>query len=73
MIGLIKVATVGYISQKALRCFAKNDYADIIAFCTWCAVGIEMYNIIISIYSKITGSELFALFNSILNAIEKYS
>ena len=71
MIGLIKVATVGYISQKALKCFGKRDYADVIAFCTWCAVGLEVYNIIINIYSAITGSELFNLFNSIINAFEK--
>lgn len=61
MIELIKVATVGYISQKALRCFAKKDYADVIAFCTWCAVGIELYNIIITVYIAITKSEIFSL------------
>ncbi len=71
MISLIKVATVGYISQKALRCFSKKDYADIIAFCTWCSVGLELYNIIINIYSAIIESELFTLFNSIINILNK--
>ena len=71
MMELIKLGTAAYISQKALKCFGKRDYADIIAFCGWCAVGIELYNIIINIYSAITRSELFTLFNSILNAFEK--
>ena len=40
MMELIKLGTAAYISQKALKCFGKKDYADIIAFCGWSAVGI---------------------------------
>lgn len=61
MMELIKLSTVAYISQKALKCFGKKDYADIIAFCGWSAVGIELYNIIITICTAITKSEIFSL------------
>ena len=61
MMELIKLGTATYISQKALKCFGKKDYADIIAFCGWSAVGIELYNIIITICTAITKSEIFSL------------
>lgn len=71
MIILIKIGAVSYISQKALRCLGKKDYADIIAFCGWLCVGIQLYNFGIAIYTTITGSALFSLVESIGNIIDK--
>ena len=71
MTSLIKVGAVAYISQKALRCFGKKDYADVIAFCGWICVGIELYSLGLSIYAAITGSEIFSLVEGINNILDK--
>lgn len=48
----LKIAAIGYISQKGMRCFGKIDYADIIAFFTWCSVGGNIVRIIYNIASS---------------------
>jgi len=54
-----------------LRCFGKKDYADIISFCGCCAVGIELYGVIMSIYAAVTTSEIALLVNGVGNIIHK--
>lgn len=40
MVEIIKTCSIGLVSYKALKCFGKKDYADIIAFCTILYVGV---------------------------------
>ncbi|WP_305153826.1 hypothetical protein [uncultured Clostridium sp.] len=61
MIELIKVGAVAYIAQKALKCFGKRDFADIIAFCGWCSIGVTLIQLILNVLDGITNSEIVKL------------
>ncbi|MGL5767643.1 MAG: hypothetical protein ACRCX8_18575 [Sarcina sp.] len=38
----LRIGATGFVGQKALRCFGKKDYADVISFVTWCLVGVQL-------------------------------
>ena len=68
LIEIIKVGSVAYISQKALKSFGKKDYADIITFVGWCAIGANVMQLFIGIGEAISNSEIAKLINGINNA-----
>ena len=44
---MLQIGATGFIGQKALRCFGKRDYADVISFVTWCFIGVNVFIMII--------------------------
>lgn len=46
---ILSLGATGFIGQKALRCFGKKDYADIISFVTWCFVGVQLVIVVVGL------------------------
>lgn len=71
LIQIIKVGSVSYISQKALKSFGKKDYADVVAFVGWCGIGANVMQLFLNIGDAIANSEIVKLVNNINSAAEK--
>ena len=65
MIELLKTGVVGYICYKALKCFGKQDYADVIALLVWVYIGFLFCFQIGSWYDSFMNSELIQLIERI--------
>lgn len=67
MISIIKVGTVSFICGKALKCFGKQDYADIIYMCGWLGVGANICILFMQMYASVMGSEIVQLIQKIFS------
>ena len=65
MVELLKTGVVGYICYKALKCFGKQDYADVIALLDWVYIGFLFCFQIDSWYNSFMNSELIQLLERI--------
>ena len=65
MVELLKTGVVGYICYKALKCFGKQDYADVIALVVWIYIGVLILFQIGSWYDSFMNCELIKLFERI--------
>lgn len=64
-IEIIKIGSVAYISQKALKVIGEKDMAGIIAFCGWCGIGANICSLFILMYNSIMDSALVKLLEKI--------
>ena len=62
---LLKTGVVGYICYEALKCFGKQDYADVIALLVWVYIGFLFCFQIGSWYDSFMNSELIQLIERI--------
>lgn len=64
-ITIIKLGTVSFVCGKALKCFGKKDYADIIYMCGWLGVGTQVCMLFMEMYSAFMSSEIVQLVQKI--------
>lgn len=65
MFEVLKTGFIGYVCYKALKCFGKQDYADVIGLLVWVYLGFIICSKLTIWYSALMNSELVKLLERI--------
>lgn len=65
MVEIIKTCSIGLVSYKALKCFGKKDYADIVGFCSVLYAGVMIISQVGGWYDNLMNSQIVQLVEKI--------